>query len=102
MDRSFRNAVRALAATAAITATLGLGFAAGNASADPGDPAAEMSQMHEQMHRTGAPMGMGGHTTVEMDEMHARMSAGLSPQDRALHDRMHEACTGPNDERISS
>lgn len=47
-------------------------------------------------------MGMGGHTTVEMDEMHARMSAGLSPQDRALHDRMHKACTGPNDERISS
>ena len=101
MDRSFRTALRGLMATAAVTATLGLGFAAGNASADPADPVPEMSQMHEQMHRTGAP-GMGGHTTMEMNEMHARMSAGLSPQDRALHDRMHEACSGPNDERNGS
>ena len=95
MDRSFRTAVQGLAAAVAVTATLGLGFAVGNASADPGDPVAEMGQMHEQMHRTGVPMSMGGHTAVEMDEMHARMSAGLSPQDRALHDRMDEACSGP-------
>ena len=102
MDRSFRTALRMLAATAAVAATLGLGFAAGIASADPGDSAAEMSQLHEPMHRNGAPMGRGGHTTVEMDEMHARMSAGLSAQDRALHDRMHEACSGQNDERNGS
>ena len=102
MDRSFRTALRGLAATAAVTLTLGLGFAARNASADPGDPVVEMNQMHEQMHGADAPRGRGGHTTAEMDQMHARMSAGLSPQDRALHDRMHEACSGPTDERNGS
>ena len=102
MDRSFRTALRGLAATAAVTATLGLGLAAGIAAADPGDPVPEMSQMHEQMHGNSGPMGRGGPTTVDMDEMHARMSAELSPQDRALHDRMHEACSGHNDERNGS
>ena len=46
MDRSFGTALRGLAATAAVTATLGLGFAAGSASADPGDPVAETDEMH--------------------------------------------------------
>ncbi len=98
MDRSFRTALRGLAATAAVTATLGVGFVAGNASAGRGDPVAET----DEMHGTGGAMRMSGDTTEEMDEMHARMSAGLSPQDRAVHDRMHEACSGRNDERNGS
>ena len=42
---------------------------------------------------------MGGHLAdmETMDEMHWQMSARLSDEDRALHDRMHEACRLTNE-----
>lgn len=98
MERSFGAVLRLLAATAVVIAALGLGFAAAGASTDRADPVAEMRRMHE-MHRGPARTGVGGHTSAEMNEMHARMSARLSEEDRALHDRMHEACSGHTDER---
>ena len=88
-----------LAATAVVLAALGLGFAAASAASDPADPVEEMRRMPEEMHAGHAGMGMGDHTGAEMDEMHAEMSARLSEEDRALHDRMHKACSGHTDER---
>lgn len=103
MEKSFGAVLRLLAATAVVIAALGLGFAAASASSDAADPVHEMRRMHEEMHRRhagmGMSMGMGGHTSAEMDEMHAEMSARLSEEDRALHDRMHEACSGHTEER---
>ena len=99
MERSFGAVLRLLATTAVAIAALGLGFAAAGASSEPADPVAEMRRMHEEMHRGHAGTGMGGHTSAGMNEMHAQMSARLSEEDRALHDRMHEACSGHNDER---
>ncbi len=99
MNRSSGASVRLLAAAAVVVAALGLGFAAASAASDPGDPVSEMRRMHEQMHADDGGMGMGGHTSTEMDEMHAQMSARLPEEDRALHDRMHEACSGHSDER---
>ncbi len=100
MERSFGAVLRLLAATAIVIAALGLGFAAASASSDPADSVEEMRRVHEEMHSGHA--GMGGHTSAEMEEMHAEMSARLSEEDRALHDRMHEACSGHTDERNAS
>ncbi|HSH60683.1 MAG TPA: hypothetical protein VK988_13790 [Acidimicrobiales bacterium] len=91
MKRSVGRATRLLASVAAVIATLTLGFAAAGASADPPDPVTELRPMHEEMHATRHSMGVGNHSD-EMDEMHAQMSARFSEEDRALHDRMHEAC----------
>ena len=91
MERSTGRGLRVLAVAVAVTAALAVGFAAGGALAEPPDPVDEMRQMHEEMHSARGGMGMGGHA-AEMDEMHAQMSARLSEEDRALHDRMHEAC----------
>ncbi len=99
MERSFGAVLRLLAATAVVIAALGLGFAAASASSEPGDRVEEMRRMHEEMHAGHGGMGVSGHTSAEMDEMHAQMSARLSEEDRALHDRMHEACSGHTDER---
>lgn len=102
MKRSVERAAALLASVAAVVAVLGLGFTAGRASADPADPVAEMRSLHEDMHasRHGMGMGMGSHG--EMDEMHAQMSAWLSEEDRALHDRMHEACGHDTSERSNT
>lgn len=89
--------LRPLAAAAVVIAALGLGFAAAGASSDPGDPVDETRRMHEEMHRHHG--GTDGHTSTDMDDMHARMSARLPEEDRARHDRMHEACNGHADER---
>ncbi len=89
MERSTGRAVRVLAVAVAVTAALAVGLAAGTALAEPPDPVDEVRQMHEEMHSSHG--GMGGHA-AEMEEMHAQMSARLSADDRALHDRMHEAC----------
>lgn len=97
MERWFGAVLRLLAATAVVIAALGLGFAAASASSDPADPVEEMHRMHEEMHAGHG--GMGSHTNAAMDEMHAQMYARLSEEDRALHDRMHEACSGQTDER---
>ncbi len=101
MERSFGAVLRLLAATAVVIAALGLGFAAASASSDPADPVEERLRMHEEMHagHGGMGTGMGSHTNAAMDEMHAQMSARLSEEDRALHDRMHEARSGQTDER---
>ncbi len=99
MERSSGAVLRLLPATAVVIAALGPGFAVASASSDPADPVGEMRRMHEEMHALHAGTGMGGHTSAEMDEMHAEMSARLSEEDRALHDRMHEACSGHTDER---
>ena len=99
MERSFDAVLRLLAATAVVIAALGLGFAAAGATSDPADPVDEMRRMHEETHRGQSGTGMGGRTGAEMGEMHAQMSARLSEEDRALHDRMHEACSGQTDER---
>lgn len=92
MERSTGRALPVLAVAVAVTAALAVGLAAGNALAEPRDSVDEARQMHEEMHWFGGGMGMGGHA-AEMDEMHAEMSAQLSEEDRALHDRMHEACS---------
>ncbi len=92
MERSTGRAFRVLAVAVAVTAALAIGLAAGAALAEPRDPVDEGRQMHEEMHSSHGGMGMGRHA-VEMDEMHAQMSARLSEEDRALHDRMHEACS---------
>jgi hypothetical protein len=101
MKRSVGRAARLLASVVAVIAALGLGFAAARASADPGDPVAEMRWMDEEMHAAHPGMGMGGHSD-EMDEMHAQMSARLSEEDRALHDRMHQACGDHAHERSNT
>ncbi len=98
MERSFGAVLRLLAAAAVVIAALALGFAAASASSDPGDPVGEMRRMHEEMHSGRSAMGMGGHTSAEMDEMHAQI-ARLSEEDRAAHDRIHEACSGLTAER---
>jgi tRNA A37 N6-isopentenylltransferase MiaA len=57
--------------------------------------------MHAEMHATQG-MGMGPDMErmhAQMDEMHAEMWARLSPEDRARHQRMHEACAGLMTER---
>ncbi len=92
MKRSVERAAALLACVAAVVAVLGLGFAAGRASADAADPVTEMRSLHEDMHPTGHGMGMGVGGHGEMEEMHAQMSARLPEEDRAMHDRMHEAC----------
>jgi hypothetical protein len=71
--------------------------------ADPGDPVSDMRQMHEEMHSSHGGMGMGGHMEdmAGMDEMHSQMSARLSDEDRALHDRMHGACRLTNERKSS-
>ena len=99
MERRTTRVLGALAVAAAVTAALGVGFAAGDAVADPGDPVADMGQMHEETHSSQRGMGMGGHLAdmETMDEMHWQMSARLSDEDRALHDRMHEACRLTNE-----
>ncbi|MDQ3570518.1 MAG: hypothetical protein M3396_07840 [Actinomycetota bacterium] len=98
MNRSFGAVLRLLAATAVVIAALGLGFAAASASSAPAEPVEEMHRMHEEMHAGHGGTGMGSHTKAAMDEMHAQMSARVSEEDRALHDRMHEACS-QTDER---
>lgn len=79
-----------VAVAVAVAAALAVGLAAGAALAEPRDPVDQVRQMHEEMHSSPGGMGMEGHA-AEMDEMHAQMSARLTDQDRALHDRMHEA-----------
>lgn len=96
MEKSFGAVLLLLAATAVVITALGLGFAA-SASSDPADPVEEMRRMHEETHPSHA--GTGGHTGAEMNEMHAQMSARLSEEDRALHDRMHDSCSDHTDER---
>jgi len=98
MERSFgaiRRLLAAAAAAAAVIAALGFGFAAASASSDPADPLDEMRRMHAG----DGGMGMGGHTSAWMEEMRSEKSARLSEEDRALHDREHQACRGHNDER---
>lgn len=86
---------RLLAATAAALAVGGLGFTTGAAGAD-GDPVAGVREAHEEMHEGHAHMGAGHHgdDIDDMDDMHAEMSRRRSPEDRELHDRMHQACSG--------
>jgi hypothetical protein len=86
-----------------VAAALAVGLAVGSATADPGDPVAEMRQMHGEMHASHGGMGMGGHMVdmADMVEMHPQMSARLSDENRALHDQMHEACRLAN-ERTNS
>lgn len=103
MQRRTARALRAVPAAVAVTAALAVGLVAGSAMANPGDPVADIRQMHEEMHSSHAGMGMGGRMvdTADMDEMHSNMSARLSDEDRADHDRMHEACR-PANERTNS
>ena len=91
MERFTGRALRVLAVPVVVTAALAVGLAAGAALAEPPDAVDEVRQMHNDMHSSHGGMGMGGHA-AQMDEMHAQMSAGLTDDDRALHDRMHEAC----------
>jgi hypothetical protein len=98
MERSF-PAPRVLVVAVALIAAFGVGFAAASASADQGDPVDEVRRMHGEMHVTyGIGMGPGAadmeRVHAQMDEMHAEMWARLSPEDRARHQRMHEACGG--------
>jgi len=97
--RSFGAATRRLAATVAVMAVLGLGFAATRASANSGDSVVETKPMHEEMRRMHQGDDLSGHARAEMNEMHDQMSARLSEEDRELHDRMHEACKGHIEER---
>ncbi|HWC11053.1 MAG TPA: hypothetical protein VG455_07515 [Acidimicrobiales bacterium] len=90
--------VRLLVVAVALIAAFGIGFAVATASADQGDPADEMRRMHAQMHARHGGTGMG-HDPAEVDRMHAEMSSRLSPEDRAVHERMHEACSGLMSER---
>jgi len=103
MEPRTARVLRALSVAVAVTAALAVGLAAGSAIADPGDPVAEMRQIHEEMHSSHGRMGMGGHMAGvgDMDDMRSQMSARLSDEDRALHDRMHEACRLAN-ERTNS
>ncbi len=101
MKRSVGRAVRLFAPVAAVVAALSLGFAAARASADPAHPVAESRRMHEEMHASRHGMGMGRHSD-EMEEMHAQMSARFSEEDRALHDRMHQACGDDTSERSNT
>lgn len=50
------------------------------------------------MHESHGGMRMPSDAT-HMDQMHAEMSARLSPEDRARHERLHEACIGLMSER---
>ena len=103
MERSFPGA-RVLVAAVVLIAAFGVGFAAATASADQGDPVAEVHRMHAQMHVTDG-MGMDASAGdmdrmhAQMDEMHAEMWARLSTEDRARHERMHGACSGLITER---
>ena len=101
MKSSVGRAVRLLASVAAVIAVLGLGFAAARASAGPGGQVAEMRRMHEETHATHPGMEMGAHSAA-MEDMHAQMSARLSEEDRALHDRMHQACGDHAHERSNT
>lgn len=51
------------------------------------------------MHACHGGMAMGAHTGAEMDGCTPGCPARLSDEDRALHDRMYEACNGRTDER---
>ncbi len=99
MERSTGAVPRLLTATAVVIAALGLGFADASATSQPADPVAETRRIHEEVHAAHLGGGVGAHTGAEMDEMHARMATRLASQDRAPHDRMHEACSGHTDER---
>ena len=93
MERSLPESVPTGGRRRAIAAS-SVGFVAATAFADPGDPVDEVRQMHAEMHATQG--GMGMHPDAgEVDEMCAR----LSPEDRARHERMHEACRGLMTER---
>lgn len=81
MERSYTRARLLVAAVALIAAS-----GATTPSANPGGPVDEVRQMH------ATHGGMGMHPdAAEMDQMHAEMSARLSPEDRARHERIHEA-----------
>ncbi|MBW3536846.1 MAG: hypothetical protein KY395_03630 [Actinobacteria bacterium] len=89
---------------AAATTVVAVGVV-GVAGADD-DPAEDMRSMHDEtsMHdemERHAHMGAGHHRR-DMNDVHAEMSRQLSPDDRALHDRMHESCAGHTDERIDT
>ncbi len=86
MQESFRRVTRLLAAA---TAAGALSLAGATASADSEYRVAEL---RPKVHVPHGGMGVG---SAEMDRMHAEMSARLPVEDRALHDRMHMACTGP-------
>lgn len=92
MGKSVGHLFQPLTAMAAVIAALGLGFSAARASADPGDPVEQVRRTHEEMHAHGMGMDMDHRNTTEMDQLHAQMSSRLSAEDRAVHDRMHEAC----------
>lgn len=94
---------RVLVAAVALIAAASAGIAAA-ASADPGDRPHEGRGMHADVRATHG-MGMGPDAAqrdpmhAEMGEMHAEMSARLSPEDRPHHERIHEACGGLMTER---
>ncbi len=101
MERSFPLA-RLFVAAIVLIAGFGIGVAAAT-SDDQGDPTDDVGQAHGDLHATHG-MGMADQAEMDrmhaqMDEMHAEMWAQLSPEDRARHERMHEACGGLMTER---
>ncbi len=86
MERSNGAVPRLLTATGVAIAALKLGFADASATSGPADPVAETRRMHEEMHAGHGGWGMGARTGAGIDEMHARMSARLAGEDRALHE----------------
>jgi hypothetical protein len=94
---------RVLVAAVALIAVASAGIAPA-ASADPGDRPDKGRGMHDDV-RAAHGMAMGPDAArrdpmhAEMGEMHAEMSARLSPEDRPHHERIHEACSGLMTER---
>lgn len=89
---------RLVALSIAVTVIVGAGFGAG-AAADDAEQVDETPRMHDRMHSSsGAPMD-GSPPRGVMDAMHAEMSRQMAPQQRELHDRMHDECTGTANER---
>jgi hypothetical protein len=99
-----RRLTRLLTALAAVAAAGGIGFTTTTMAAAEDDPVAEVDRMHEEMPPSSADPTTASHDggDMDMDDMHAEMSRRLRPQDRPRHDRMHEACTGHDDERTAT
>jgi hypothetical protein len=103
-----RRLTRLLTALAAVAAAGGIGFTTTTMAAAEDDPVAEVDRMHEEMPPSSADPTTASHDggdmdiDMDMDDMHAEMSRRLRPEDRPRHDRMHEACTGHDDERTAT
>jgi hypothetical protein len=97
-----RRLTRLLTALAAVTAAGGIAFTTTTMAAAEDDPVAEVRRMHQEMHSGSTDPATAHHDGGDMDDMHAEMSRRLRPEDRPRHDRMHEACTGHDDERTAT